>query len=220
MTLTTVLFDLDGTLFDTAPDLMNAVNAVLANHGKNTVALDKFRYHIHGGSKSMLAHAFGIKQTHPDFQTLKQELIDHYAKNYDKETTLFPGVTKLLNCLDQQHIPWGIVTNKPEHLTLPLLKAFDLDERSQCIVAGDTLTHSKPSPVPLQYACELLQCQPEHTVYVGDTEGDMIAARAARMPHIAVTYGYHQQHERPQDWQANFVAKHADDVLDWIQQRI
>lgn len=218
LAIDTLLFDLDGTLLDTAPDLAFAVNQVLASHGKPAIELEAFRFLVHGGSRTIIEGTFHINPDHPNFSKIKQAFFQSYYDNIAKQTQLFPGVAEVLNYLDQNQITWGIVTNKPMWLTEPLLKHFKLYDRAQCIVGGDSLAQAKPHPAPLLHACQLIQKSPQHCVYIGDTELDMIAAKAAGMRTIAALYGYKSKTCIPQNWNADCLITSPLEILDWLNQ--
>jgi len=213
----TVLFDLDGTLLDTAPDLAYAMNTVLDEHGHPPVRYPLFRSHVAGGSNAMIRHSFAIADNHPDFSSLKQKFLLAYEANLVKNTSPFPGIEALLEQLDINYVRWGIVTNKPGFLTAPLLNHFSITARCCCIVSGDTLPTRKPDPEPLLYACQISDCSPERTLYIGDTQGDIIAAHAAGMDSVAVTYGYHPKNSHPNTWRANAVVESAADILTYLR---
>lgn len=212
-----VLFDLDGTLLDTAPDLAFAINQVLAAENRRPVIFDHFRAHVYAGSQSMVEFAFNTTLDDPSFEKRKQIFLDAYFKCCTTHTTFFPTIPTLLNTLDEKHVPWGIVTNKPQALTNPIVKHFSLDQRASVIICGDTLSQRKPEPDTLLHACEIMQVDPKHTIYVGDTEIDVIAAHAANMPCIAVGYGYYPIHSHPSTWQADYLAHTPEDILTGIQ---
>lgn len=215
--LEAVFFDLDGTLLDTAPDLASAMNSLLREHGRKPVVFSDFRYQVHGGSALMLAHSFHITEGNPEYPTLKEKFFEHYLKTIAHKTHFFDGMDQVLNHLDNNFIPWGIITNKPTRLTESLLSHFDIEQRSCCVVTGDALKVRKPYPDPLLYACQLASCNPTKSVYIGDTEDDIIAAKAAGMMSIAVTYGYHDEHSHPHNWEADAVVNSPLEVLDWLK---
>lgn len=211
-----VFFDLDGTLLDTAPDIATALNRLLARYEKPPVDFETFRYQVHGGAATMLNFAFQVETDDPRFDTLKTEFIALYQENMTAKTVFFEGIEATLNALDAQNTAWGIITNKPSFLTDPLLEHFDLHQRTRCAVSGDTLPVCKPYPDPLLFACQLTEIDPTRAVYVGDTEGDVIAAKAAGMKSMAVTYGYHQADADPRDWKADVVIDSAQDMVNWL----
>jgi N-acetyl-D-muramate 6-phosphate phosphatase len=216
--LNTMLFDLDGTLLDTAPDLINAINITLKQHNKPAVDLKKLRPYVSLGSPVMLHHSFGIHVENPGYHDLRQQFLNNYRNNIAIHTALFPGMQALLDNLNQQDIRWGIVTNKPTDLTEQLLKHFDFMRDCQCIICGDTLPVKKPDPAPLLHACQLLNIKPENTIYIGDSENDIIAANAAHMISIAVSYGYYPSNTQPNQWHADVIADTPNDIITWLNQ--
>lgn len=215
--ITHVLFDLDGTLADTAPDLASALNRQLDRYGRPHLGLDKIRPIVSLGSTALVERAFGIDRSEPRFAHLRQEFIDLYADVLDQKTRLFPEVEELLATLDRLGLPWGIVTNKLARLTGPVVAALGLSKRSGCVVSGDTAERAKPHPDPLLLACRLLDCTPAQAVYVGDARADIDAARRAGMAAVAASYGYTPAGEDPQRWGADAVVARPLELLDWLR---
>ena len=213
MMIHAVLFDLDGTLADTARDLVAAMNLTLALHHRTPVTYDDFRRSVAYGTNVMVEHAFQIPMSDAQFNTIKHQFLEHYQQCIGKYTVLFDGIDTVLDYLDNHHIPWGIVTNKLKRFTMPLLHALQLDQRAKCIVAGDTTAYIKPRPEPLLHGCELLQCTPQETLYVGDYKIDVEAAKAAQMPNVIIKNQYHRLDENPDDWQADYVVENAKELL-------
>lgn len=218
MPLQAIFFDLDGTLLDTAPDLSNALNQVLTNHGRSPLPLETLRPQIAGGSAAMLSCGFQLSPNDPLFPTLREEFLAAYKQCYHQKTQFFPGIEALLTYLDQQNLPWGIVTNKPGWLAEPLLKYFQLTHRYRCLVAGDLLPKRKPDPDTLLHACQLTGVDPQHSLYIGDAETDVQAAKAAGMFVIVAKYGYLPPNSQPDHWQANLLIDKAEDILCWLKQ--
>jgi len=197
-----VLFDLDGTLIDTAPDMVAVLNAQLVAEKRDALLYEQVRMHVSNGSAGLITLGF------PDVDDAERaRLIADFLQRYEralcKETRLFPGFDSLLNTFDDENVPWGIVTNKPAYLTNPLLVALNLDERSHCIVSGDTLTQRKPDPAPLLYASTLTGTAPARTIYVGDSARDIEAGKRSGMYTIGVRYGYITADDDPDTWGAN-----------------
>lgn len=209
-----VFFDLDGTLLDTAPDLYAAMLDTLKHMGRDTVSFEHFRPQVHTGTASMIKGSLGIDETDSEFSKIRQIFLNYYKNQIHKETDYFPGMSTVLDHLDQQKIPWGIVTNKPAFLTSSLIESFGLHKRSQCIISGDTLPRRKPYPDPLLHACEHINVTPQHSVYIGDTKNDIIAANAAGMQSIAVLYGYHDPNSLPDTWGADYLVEKPRQLLD------
>lgn len=185
-----VLFDLDGTLLDTARDLGGALNQVLRNYNLPEVDYQRYRIEASNGSLGLLKLGFAERYQDYDEQILRTEFLDIYHDNICRDTAFFPGIETLLSELNKQNIPWGIVTNKPEGLTKQLLTYFDIMRTSSVMVAGDTLPHRKPSPIPLQHAAQTIGLACDEFVYVGDAMRDIEAANAANMSSVLAAYGY------------------------------
>ena len=213
MIIRAVLFDLDGTLADTARDLVAAMNLTLALHQRPLVNYDDFRRSVAYGTDDMVAQAFQMQTSDGSFALIKQQFLAHYQECLGKHTVLFDGIDTVLNYLDATIIPWGIVTNKLMRFTMPLLQTLGLNQRAKCIVAGDTTAYMKPHPEPLLKGCELLRCTPQETLYVGDYKIDVEAAKAAQMPNVIIKNQYHRLDENPDDWQADVVIENAKELL-------
>jgi N-acetyl-D-muramate 6-phosphate phosphatase len=199
-----VLFDLDGTLVDTAPDMVAVLADLQEAHGLERLAYEAGRAHVSNGAIGLLRLAF------PDVPAdalgpLHAEYLDRYAKALCVRSALFPGLEHLLDELDRARCPWGVVTNKPERLTVPLMAALRLAERAACIVSGDTLPQRKPHPAPLILAARRLGVAPETSVYIGDAARDIEAGRAAGMTTVAAAYGYIVPGDEPADWGADSI---------------
>ena len=212
----TVLFDLDGTLLDTAPDLAAALNATLQLNERAALPFETIRPVVSHGGRALIELGFGIDPQHPDFEPLRKQLLDLYQANIAVHTALFPGMADVLDELENRGIRWGVVTNKPGWLTEPLLDALDLGSRAACIVSGDTLKERKPHPAPLLHACKLAGCQPEQTLYVGDAERDIEAGRNAGMHTLVALFGYLMEHDRPENWGADALIEQPADILDHV----
>ena len=215
-TIQTVLFDLDGTLLDTAPDLADALNAVLQANGREPLPFGAIRPVVSHGGRALIERGFGLAPDHPDFEPLRQQLLDHYQAHIADRTRLFPGMADVLDALADQNIGWGVVTNKPAWLTNPLLQKLGLYERATCVVSGDTLEQRKPHPAPLLHACELSGCTPAHCLYVGDARRDIEAGHNAGMPTLVALFGYLMEDDRPESWGADGLIESPADILDWV----
>ncbi len=156
-----VLFDLDGTFADTAPDLAYALNQTLKKHGRDELPFDEIRPHVSHGGIALIRAGFGINPDQPRFEEYRQDLLTVYKKNISRETRLFPGMDQVLAQFESLQLPWGIVTNKPDWLTDPLMEEMGLTRRAACIVSGNTTANSKPHPEPILYACRLVGCSPK-----------------------------------------------------------
>jgi len=216
MSIRAVLFDLDGTLADTAPDLAGALNRLLAEHGRAAVPPADARRVTSSGARGMLRVGFGIDPQHAEYDALRTRFLDLYAENLCRETRLFDGIADLLAVLDGRGLPWGVVTNKAERLTLPLLDALGLGARTACVVGGDTTGRTKPHPDPLLHAARALGLVPAACLYLGDDLRDVQAARAAGMPVLAAGYGYLGDGGDPSGWGADAVISHPIEALNHL----
>jgi N-acetyl-D-muramate 6-phosphate phosphatase len=211
-----VLFDLDGTLLDTAPDMARALNAMRAARAMPALPVANIRTHVGSGARGMVYVGFGLKSDDAGFPALREEFLDIYAADVYADTVLFPGMAQLLTALEEAGLRWGIVTNKASRFTLPLLESMALRERAACIVCGDTTPHTKPHPEPLLHACREIGIHPEHAIYVGDDLRDVQAARAANIRVLAAAWGYLGTGDPPDEWQADAVIAHAGDVAKYL----
>ncbi len=213
----TVLFDLDGTLADTAPDLAYALNAVLTEQGRPSLSLDTIRPAASHGGMALVRCGFG--ERHPEEEALRLRLLDIYQANIARETRLFPGMTEVLAGIEAGGLKWGVVTNKPAWLSEPLLDALGLSQRAACIVSGDTCEQSKPHPQPILHACRQIGAEARECLYVGDAERDIEAGRRAGTHTLAALFGYIGESDRPQDWGADALIAHPGEILAWLEPR-
>ena len=200
-----VLFDLDGTLVDTAPDMVAVLQDLQRSRNQSVVPYDVARLHVSNGAIGLLSvgfpdvdHAFGSE--------LHLEYLERYSQRICDASIVFPDLPALLDKLDAAACPWGVVTNKPAYLTDPLLEALQLSARTACVVSGDTLAKRKPDPAPLLHACEIAGLKPQATMYIGDASRDIIAGRNAGMPTVAAAYGYVTPEDDPHRWGADRIA--------------
>jgi N-acetyl-D-muramate 6-phosphate phosphatase len=214
-----VLFDLDGTLIDSAPDLAGAANRLRADHGLEPLPLDMLRPMVGSGARGMVGVAFGVAPGEARFEPLRDTFLAHYEAMLLERTAPFAGVEELLSALEAAGIPWGIVTNKAARFTLPIVAGLKLDERAAAVVCGDTTPHSKPHPAPLLHAARAMGLAPEDVVYVGDDLRDAQAARAAGMPMVAATWGYLGLGEPVHDWGADALVDTPAQLLEWLRAR-
>ena len=198
-----VLFDLDGTLADTAPDLGGALNDLLDRYGRTPVPIERLRPRASSGARGMLGEGFGITPADPYYEELREEYYQIYEQRLCRESRLFDGVAALIEDLEQRSIPWGIVTNKVERFAIPLVAQMAPLDRAHCLVCGDSYDRPKPYPDPLIGAASRLELAPARLVYVGDDERDMQAARAAGMGAVVARYGYLGVEAPPEDWPAD-----------------
>ncbi len=214
--ITTVLFDLDGTLVDTAPDMGYALNQVLRELGHPPRPLEELRPFTSHGSLGLIRHALGFGAKHDRFAEIRQRFLDIYKENLLNDTRLFPGTEALLRGLENAGLRWGVVTNKPAWLTDPLLNLLELSNRAACVVSGDTAARPKPDPDPLHHACELLACSTAECIYVGDAERDIIAGNRAGMITLIALFGYLHDDDHPETWGASGMIDSPLGVLSWL----
>ena len=198
-----VLFDLDGTLIDSAPDLGAAADKMRTDRGMEPLPLIDYRHMAGAGARGMLGVAFGLTPGDADFDALKEEFFVNYEACMTQRTYAFEGVVELIAKIDQAGLKWGVVTNKSARFTLPLTRQMPLFGSARTIVSGDTTPHAKPHPAPLFEAARQLQVEPGRCVYVGDDERDIIAGRAAGMATVAAAYGYLGAIASTQGWKAD-----------------
>ena len=212
-----VLFDLDGTLVDTAPDLADALNATLLRHQQPQLPYDVIRPIVSNGANGLITLGFGDQLSTAEHTEIKSYLINHYQQNIAKKSSLFDGLGEALEHLETHNIPWGIVTNKPDYLTRPLLKALNLINRASSIVSGDQVAQPKPHPESINLACKQMNIQPSNAVYIGDAERDIRAGRLAGLKTIACAFGYIPDDDDINDWQADKQVSKPRELLKCLQ---
>jgi len=211
-----VLFDLDGTLIDSAPDLGAAADQMRVARGLPSLPLDAYRPMAGAGARGMLGVAFGIGVDDPQFETLREEFFVNYSRCMTERTFVFDGVAELIGALGEHKMRWGVVTNKSERFTLPLTAGMPLFASAGAIVSGDTTPHAKPHPAPLLEAARRLGLEASQCLYVGDDERDVIAGRAAGMPTVAATYGYLGVQTDVTAWQADVQINSPLELLQFL----
>ena len=211
-----VLFDLDGTLADTAPDLVAALNSVLSSLGRAEVEVTTARWWVAQGSVGLIQNSLRITAEEASSSPYRQQLLDAYASNLCVQTRLFPGIDRLLEKLQCRQIPWGIVTNKPARFTDPLLDQLDFEQRPAVVISGDTLSRAKPDPLPVLHACEIIGVKPSNTFFVGDDQRDVLAGKAAGMATVGVTWGYSPPQEA-KSWGAHWIASNAQRLIQILE---
>jgi len=212
-----LLFDLDGTLVDSAPDLAGAANDLRAVHGLAPLPYETLRPMVGAGARGMVGVAFGVPPEDPRFDGLRDAFLARYAERLLDSSRVFDGVGQVLDRLDAAGLRWGIVTNKAMRFTAPLVTGLGLAERAAVLIAGDTTPHAKPHPAPLLEAARRLDVVPAACAYVGDDHRDMVAGRAAGMVTLAAAWGYLGQGEPLADWGADHVLSSPGQLLQWLQ---
>ncbi len=212
-----VLFDLDGTLIDSAPDLGAAVDKMRVARGMPSLPLEHYRPMAGAGARGMIGLAFGMTPEHPDFEAMKEEFFINYENCMTERTRIFEGVADMVNALVAQGLAWGVVTNKSSRFTDPLTAAMPLFATARAIVSGNTTPHAKPHPEPLFEAARRLSIDPARCVYVGDDERDIVAGLAAGMGTVAATYGYLGAQSDISRWNAHLHIDSPMDLLKFLQ---
>jgi len=212
----TILFDLDGTLVDTAPDLAFALNRIREEEGLPDLPYPLIREQVSNGSAALIRLAFGDDQGPERFAKLKSRFLEIYQSNLNLDSCLFPGMAAVLAFIERRDMNWGVVTNKPAWLTDPLMQALGLAERSISTISGDTTDQRKPHPKPLLIACEAAGSTPAECIYVGDALRDIEAGRAAMMRTLVALYGYIDNDQRPQEWGADGLLEEPRELLHWL----
>jgi N-acetyl-D-muramate 6-phosphate phosphatase len=212
-----VLFDLDGTLIDTAPDMWAAANSMCEALGHPPVAYESFRTRVSKGGRAMVEHAFGALDG-ADIDALLPRFLETYGQAIAVHSCLFPGMTEVLDAIEAAGQAWGVVTNKPEWLARGVMEGLALDRRCAVLIGGDTLAAKKPDPLPLREACRRIGVEPVQAVYIGDDMRDIAAARAAPMPSVAAAWGYVDADDDIGGWGADRVLESPSDLLrtGWI----
>ncbi|MGH8539098.1 MAG: HAD family hydrolase [Stenotrophobium sp.] len=211
-----VLFDLDGTLVDTAPDLGGAANLVRAELGLPPLPLAQYRPVASAGARGLLGVALGIAPAHADFPARSESFLRHYRANICRASVLFDGVAELLALLEQRGIRWGVVTNKPAWLTRPLMDELHLSSRAACVVSGDDVPRPKPAPDAILLACTQAALKPADCIYVGDDKRDIDAGRAAGLVTVAVEWGYLGENGAIETWQADAIVRTPSELASLI----
>lgn len=208
-----VLFDLDGTLADTAPDLGGALNQLLLEHGRTPLPLDQLRPHVSSGARGMIGAGLGITPADTGYLDLQQRFLAIYQDALCVGTRLFAGIAEHLDELENRGIPWGIVTNKSQRFAIPLMEGLGLRQRCICIVCGDSAQRAKPHAHPMQLASAVMGIAATECIYVGDDERDVISGRAVGMTTIVAAWGYLGDGKPPASWGADAIAEAPQDIL-------
>lgn len=216
MSIAAVLLDLDGTLVDTAPDMVAALNQILVEEGERQVPYVLGRNEVSNGAIGLLRLGFGATLDAATNERLRQRFLQIYSQNLHNKSRIFMGFTEFFNFISGNGMRWGVVTNKPGWLTEPLLSALGLADSAACIVSGDSVPQRKPHPAPLERAAELMGLTVNRCVYVGDSARDIEAGRAAGMYTVAASYGYIPPHQDPTSWGADFMIRRPRELLETI----
>jgi phosphoglycolate phosphatase len=211
-----VLFDFDGTLADTAPDLGHALNRQRIARGLSELPIAQIRPQASAGSRGLLNLGFNITPSDHDYQSMRDEFLDFYTQHLCHDTCLFPGVEKLLDQLEERNLPWGIVTNKPARFAHPLIEILGLTQRVACVICGDETTYTKPHPEPLLTASNKMAISPTNCIYLGDDIRDVQASLAAGMQPIVACYGYLGNDQPPETWGARYLINHPEELLAYL----
>ncbi|MDF3934160.1 N-acetylmuramic acid 6-phosphate phosphatase MupP [Pseudomonas citronellolis] len=213
MQLRAVLFDMDGTLLDTAPDFIAVCQAMLAAHGRPAIDDQRIADVVSGGARAMVAATFDMDPEAPGFEDLRQEFLDRYQDHCAVYSRLYDGMPELLESIERAKLIWGVVTNKPVRFAEPIMQQLGLAERSAVLVCPDHVKHSKPDPEPLLLACQQIGVDPAQVLFIGDDLRDIESGRAAGTKTAAVRYGYIHPEDNPAHWGADVIVDHPRDLL-------
>ncbi|WP_141678537.1 N-acetylmuramic acid 6-phosphate phosphatase MupP [Pseudomonas sp. AU12215] len=211
--LKAVLFDMDGTLLDTAPDFVAVCQAMLAAHGRAPIDEQRIQDVVSGGARAMVAATFDMDPEAPGFETLRQEFLDRYQEHCAVFTRPYEGMAELLESIERSRLIWGVVTNKPVRFAAPIMQQLGLAERSAVLVCPDHVKNSKPDPEMLLLACSQLNIDPSQVLFIGDDLRDIESGRAAGTKTAAVRYGYIHPDDNPAHWGADVIVDHPRDLL-------
>jgi N-acetyl-D-muramate 6-phosphate phosphatase len=214
--LSCVLFDLDGTLVDTAPDLILCLNKALSSHGLTTVTADTIKPFISFGAVAMINESLNQSISKELRAEILETMLDLYQNNIAKHTVFFKGMSDTLDAIEAQGLKWGVVTNKRERFTNPLMDALKLTDRAACIISGDTTANPKPHVEPMLAACKQAAVKPQECVYIGDASHDIIAGKNAQMKTLAALYGYLKPGDTPETWGADALIESPEQLATWI----
>ena len=212
-----VLFDLDGTLIDSAPDLAGAANELRAAHGMPPLPYAQLRPMVGTGARGMVGVAFGVGPGHDRFEALREDFLSRYEARMLSSTAVFDTMRPVLEAFATHRLPWGIVTNKASRFAEPVVRGLGLDRTTSVLICGDTTPHSKPHPAPLHEAARRLSLAPQECIYVGDDHRDVVAGRAAGMPTLAAAWGYLGAGDTIRDWGADAVLEDPPALLKWLE---
>jgi N-acetyl-D-muramate 6-phosphate phosphatase len=217
MKLSCILFDLDGTLVDTAPDLIACLNSALTQHDFSPVAAEHVKPHVSFGAIEMINASLEELIDDEIHAAILTTMLEEYEANIARHSQFFDGMLDVLNFIETRNLSWGIVTNKRERFALPLIRALELQNRTACIICGDTTPNPKPHPAPLLEACKRANVSVAECVYIGDAAHDILAGKNAEMYTLAATYGYLQTNDNPESWGANALIQSPQHLLTWLE---
>jgi phosphoglycolate phosphatase len=215
--LSCVLFDLDGTLVDTAPDLIACLNYALEQHDFSPVAAEHVKPNVSFGAIAMINASIEKSIDDEKRAAILITMLAEYEANIARHSRFFDGMLDVLDFIETQNLSWGIVTNKRERFTLPLIHALELQNRAACVISGDTTPNPKPHPAPLFEACKRANVLASECVYIGDAAHDILAGKNAEMHTLAATYGYLQTNDNPENWGANALIHSPQHLLTWLE---
>ncbi len=218
MALKAVLFDLDGTFLDTAPDFYTSLNQLRAEENLDALDYDSIRRTVSNGARALINLSFDAERESPEFSRLHKRLLDIYSERLTENTCLFEGIDSILDYINQQQLSWGIVTNKSSLYTKPIMDYLNLQPAPASIICPDHVTNTKPHAEPLLLACQQINCDVNEGLYVGDHRRDIDCGKNAGMPTVAVTYGYIDDNDHPKDWKADHMIDSAIELKSIIQQ--
>ncbi|WP_312600345.1 MULTISPECIES: N-acetylmuramic acid 6-phosphate phosphatase MupP [Pseudomonas] len=220
MRIKAVLFDMDGTLLDTAPDFIAVIQSMRADRGLPVVDEKTVRDVVSGGARAMVASAFEVDPLSDEFDPLRLDFLDRYQDHCAIHSHLFEGMEELLADLERARLTWGVVTNKPVRYAEPIMQALGLAKRSAVLVCPDHVTYSKPDPEPVLLACKQINIKPQAVIFVGDDRRDIESGRAAGTKTAAVRYGYIHPEDNPAHWGADLVVDHPLELRDALDRAI
>lgn len=215
--LKAVLFDLDGTLIDTAPDFIRVVNQLLKEDERPLITEDRIRATVSAGSRALVQLAYDLEPGHEAIEPIRERLLELYERELAVDSQPFAGINELLKKLGEHNIPWGISTNKPEYYTRLLMEQLPLNPQPAIVLSPDQVPNAKPAPDSLFIACDHIGCKVEEAIYIGDHERDIQCGKRANMPTIAAAYGYIPEGESASDWNADYLVDHAEDIWPIIE---
>lgn len=212
MGIKAVVFDLDGTLVDTAPDFIVSLKALLKEEDRQAPSDELIRNTVSNGASALVSLGFSLNEDHSEFERLRLRLLALYTQHLADSSATFEGIDELLAWFKVQGIAWGVATNKPAQYALPLMKALDLTPTNNCIICPDHVNERKPHPESLHLAARLLNCKTEEIIYVGDHQRDIECGQRANSPTIAAAYGYINHVAEALSWKANHIVSHAKEL--------